>query len=98
MRCCPARRYIDEERGLADARLAVQQRDRAGDEPTGQDAIEFADASAPRLGLADPAARSNAHSIVLPPHGRTGLTRLLIGSVAERGVRLSHCPVLVLRS
>ena len=31
-------------------------------------------------------------------HGRTGLTRLLIGSVAERVVRLSHCPVLVLRS
>ncbi len=36
--------------------------------------------------------------IVLPSHGRTGLTRLMIGSVAERVVRLAHCPVLVLRN
>ncbi|TWU29743.1 universal stress protein [Bythopirellula polymerisocia] len=35
--------------------------------------------------------------IVLPSHGRTGLARLMIGSVAERVVRLAHCPVLVLR-
>jgi nucleotide-binding universal stress UspA family protein len=38
-----------------------------------------------------------ADLIVLPSHGRTGLTRLLIGSTAERVVRLAHCPVLVLR-
>ncbi len=36
--------------------------------------------------------------IVLPSHGRTGLKRLLIGSTAERVVRLAHCPVLVVRS
>jgi nucleotide-binding universal stress UspA family protein len=35
--------------------------------------------------------------IVLSSHGRTGLKRLLIGSVAERVVRLAPCPVLVLR-
>lgn len=40
---------------------------------------------------------ANAELIVIPSHGRTGLTRLLIGSVAERVVRLAHCPVLVLR-
>ena len=39
-----------------------------------------------------------ADLIVLPSHGRTGLTRLLIGSVAERVVRLAHCPVLVLKA
>lgn len=39
-----------------------------------------------------------AELIVLPSHGRTGLRRLLIGSVAEKVVRLAHCPVLVLRS
>ena len=38
-----------------------------------------------------------ADMIVMPSHGRTGLKRLLIGSVAERVVRLAHCPVLVLR-
>jgi nucleotide-binding universal stress UspA family protein len=43
-------------------------------------------------------AKLKADLIVLPSHGRTGLKRLLIGSVAERVVRLAHCPVLVLRS
>ena len=38
-----------------------------------------------------------ADLICLPSHGRTGLKRLLIGSVAERVCRLAHCPVLVLR-
>ena len=35
--------------------------------------------------------------IVMPSHGRTGLSHLLIGSVAERVVRHARCPVLVLR-
>lgn len=39
----------------------------------------------------------HAKLIVMPSHGRTGLKRLYLGSVAERVVRLSHCPVLVLR-
>jgi nucleotide-binding universal stress UspA family protein len=48
--------------------------------------------------IADYAQKAGAELIVLPSHGRTGLNRLLIGSVAERVVRLAHCPVLVLRS
>lgn len=36
--------------------------------------------------------------IVMPSHGRAGLARLLIGSVAERVTRTAHCPVLILRS
>ena len=43
------------------------------------------------------AGRENADLIVLSSHGRTGLKHLLIGSVAERVIRLAHCPVLVLR-
>ncbi len=35
--------------------------------------------------------------IVISSHGRTGIRRFLMGSVAERVVRLSPCPVLVLR-
>ena len=35
--------------------------------------------------------------IVMPSHGRTGIKRLLLGSVAERVLRLAHCPVLILR-
>ena len=47
--------------------------------------------------IADYGQRVGAELIVLPSHGRTGLKRLLIGSTAERVVRLAHCPVLVLR-
>lgn len=35
--------------------------------------------------------------IVMPSHGRTGMSHLLVGSVAERVVRHASCPVLVLR-
>ncbi len=38
-----------------------------------------------------------ASLIVIPSHGRTGMSHLLIGSVAERVARFAHCPVLVLR-
>jgi nucleotide-binding universal stress UspA family protein len=35
--------------------------------------------------------------IVLASHGRTGLSRYLMGSVAERVLRHSKCPVLLVR-
>jgi nucleotide-binding universal stress UspA family protein len=35
-----------------------------------------------------------ADLIVMGTHGRTGLSRLFLGSVAERVVRLASCPVL----
>ena len=47
--------------------------------------------------IADVAAKLGADLIVMPSHGRTGIERMLIGSVAERVLRLAHCPVLVLR-
>jgi len=43
------------------------------------------------------AEKLHADLIVMPSHGRTGLSRLFIGSVAERVVRLAHCPVLILK-
>ncbi|MCO4773176.1 MAG: universal stress protein [Deltaproteobacteria bacterium] len=39
----------------------------------------------------------DAHMIVMGSHGRTGIKRALMGSVAERTARLSSRPVLVLR-
>jgi universal stress protein A len=39
-----------------------------------------------------------ADMIVLGTHGRTGLNRLLTGSVAEEVMRRSPCPVLTLRA
>jgi len=56
--------------------------------------IDFGD---PGYRIADFAQRIGADLIVTPSHGRTGLERIMVGSVAERVIRLSHCPVLVLR-
>ena len=44
--------------------------------------------------ILDQAERVGADLIVLGTHGRTGLSRVLLGSVAERVVRLSEVPVL----
>ncbi len=38
-----------------------------------------------------------AELIVISSHGRTGFARFLLGSVAERVLRLAHCPVLIVR-
>jgi len=59
-----------------------------------QTAIEIGD---PGYRIADFAKRNNADLIVISSHGRTGVSRMLIGSVTERVVRLCHCHVLVLR-
>lgn len=39
----------------------------------------------------------SADLIIIPSHGRRGLARLFLGSVAERVLQLAGCPVLVLR-
>jgi nucleotide-binding universal stress UspA family protein len=44
------------------------------------------------------AARSKrADLVVLGTHGRSGLPRLVLGSVAERVIGLARCPVLTVR-
>jgi nucleotide-binding universal stress UspA family protein len=35
--------------------------------------------------------------IVMGTHGRSGLSRLLMGSVTERVLRISPCPIVVVR-
>ena len=40
---------------------------------------------------------TNADLVVISTHGRTGLTHVLIGSVAEKLVRHATCPVFVIR-
>jgi nucleotide-binding universal stress UspA family protein len=36
--------------------------------------------------------------IVIATHGRTGLSHVLLGSVAERMIREAPCPTLTIRS
>ena len=43
------------------------------------------------------AQEEHADMIVMGTHGRSGLNRVLLGSVAERVVRLAPCPVLTVR-
>jgi nucleotide-binding universal stress UspA family protein len=44
------------------------------------------------------AERRGADLVVLGTHGRRGLRRMVIGSVAERFVRYATCPVLLVRA
>ncbi len=44
------------------------------------------------------AAEEHADMIVMGTQGRTGLDRLLLGSVAERVIRRAPCPVLTVRN
>lgn len=43
------------------------------------------------------AAKLDADGIIVSSHGRTGIRRLIIGSVAEKVVRLAGCSVIVAR-
>jgi nucleotide-binding universal stress UspA family protein len=47
--------------------------------------------------IVDAAGETGADLIVIGTQGRTGLSRLVLGSVAERVVRLAPCPVLTLK-
>lgn len=51
----------------------------------------------PGFAITDYAQEVAAELIVISSHGRRGLSRLFMGSVAERVVRLAQVPVLVLR-
>jgi len=43
------------------------------------------------------AKKLRAAMIVMGSHGRTGVQRFLLGSVAERTLRYAHCPVLIVK-
>ncbi len=43
------------------------------------------------------ARKHHADLIVMGTHGRTGLSRLLTGSIAEEVIRTASCPVLVIK-
>jgi nucleotide-binding universal stress UspA family protein len=47
--------------------------------------------------IARHAKKLRASMIVMGSHGRTGLRRFLLGSVAERTLRYAQCPVLIVK-
>ena len=48
--------------------------------------------------IARQAKRLRATMIIMGSHGRTGLHRFLLGSVAERTLRYASCPVLIVKN
>jgi len=51
----------------------------------------------PHDAIARTARSRRADLLVIGTHGRTGLARVFLGSVAARVVALAHCPVLTVR-
>jgi nucleotide-binding universal stress UspA family protein len=54
--------------------------------------------SRPAYAIADAVKELGASLVVMGTHGRTGLGRIALGSVAMTVVRSSECPVLTVRS
>jgi universal stress protein A len=54
--------------------------------------------SDPREAILEAADMTDADLIVMGTHGRRGLSRMMMGSVAEDVVRNAPCPVLTVRS
>lgn len=51
----------------------------------------------PASAILEMAEREQVNLIVMATHGRTGLLRVLMGSVAEEVVRMAKCPVLTVK-
>ncbi|MEI6137516.1 MAG: universal stress protein, partial [Chloroflexota bacterium] len=54
--------------------------------------------SAPALSIVEYARAREIDLIVMGTHGRGALAHVMVGSVADRVVRLAPCPVLTVRS
>jgi len=61
-------------------------------------AIAFAPLGSPGSEIVKAAKEWQADLIVIGSHGRRGITRALVGSVAEAIMRHAPCPVLVVRA
>lgn len=85
---------IEEQRKAAQAQLEQLAQKLSGQGAKVQTLLK---SGSPAQVIADTAKRIKADLIVMATHGRTGLAHVLLGSVAERVVRLATCPVLTVR-
>jgi universal stress protein A len=86
---------IQEQRRAAQEQLARLQKDLGKRRVAVQTLIGTG--PAPRV-IVDAAKRRGADLIVMSTHGRTGVSHVLMGSVAEKVVRSASCPVLTVRA
>jgi nucleotide-binding universal stress UspA family protein len=84
----------DLEAKITDIMAAYHARVTAADIPCDYTMIH----GVPFQAIIETARTAHADLIVMGTHGRTGLRHVLLGSVAERVVRLAPCPVLVVRA
>lgn len=82
------------EQQVASARQALEQWQAT---ESGLNVERLLETGDPVEGILRVANQLPADLVVLGSHGRTGLARLLLGSVAEQVVRKASCPVLVVK-
>jgi nucleotide-binding universal stress UspA family protein len=99
-------RSLEQERELAlqrldrliEGELAIQRSQRKlTNESNAPRVVAHLRVHRPGKEIAQLALDLNADLVVVGTHGRTGISRLLLGSVAHAVVTLSPCPVLVVR-
>jgi len=66
--------------------------------PAGMLASQFLPEGPPGAEIVKAAREWEADLIVIGSHGRSGITRALVGSVAEAVMREASCPILVVRA
>ncbi|MEJ7592288.1 MAG: universal stress protein [Planctomycetaceae bacterium] len=63
----------------------------------GRTVIQSVSEGSPKVEIVRYAREANIDLIILSTHGRTGLSHVMLGSVAESVVRTAPCPVLTVR-
>jgi nucleotide-binding universal stress UspA family protein len=87
------RQRVDEEMAAFAARVA-----RAGGGGTGPVQTRVVETQEPTAdAIVRAACDDRADLIVMGTQGRTGLRRMVLGSVAEQVIRAAHCPVLAVK-
>ncbi len=81
--------HEESERLLAEYRARI---------PAGVPSLQFKREGPPAAEIAQAAKEWSADLIVIGSHGRRGLRRAVLGSVAEGVMRRAPCPVLVVRA
>jgi len=88
----------DHTRRVSERGQALLADARASAETAGLDVVETElSVGRPATGIVDYAERTAVDHIVMGSHGRNGLTRFILGSVAEQVLRRSTVPVTIVR-
>ncbi|MBI2882055.1 MAG: universal stress protein [Candidatus Tectomicrobia bacterium] len=92
----PPSSYVDEIYRDAE-KEAVDQFHKALGEENGLRVRGAASSGVPFVEIIRKAREEGCDLIVMATHGRTGLSHILMGSVAEKVVRMADCPVITIR-